>query len=181
MQAKDKLEKVILENRAAFDSAEPKQGLWNKIEQGLEEQKPANTPRVWYWKAAVVVLLAAVTFLMVDRYLPEPASAIESSNIQEFQEIESFYKDLINNKQERLSAEMNSVDASELLQVEMQQLDDIYSDLKLLFLEDQPSEQVMDRLIHLLRQKLRVMDKQLEVIEKDKLPDEMKQDLEKSL
>lgn len=181
MQAKDKLEKVILENRAAFDSAEPKKELWDSIKAGLDEQEPANTPRLWYWKAAVVVLLAAVTFLVLDKYLPEPDAQIESSNIQEFQEIESFYEDLISNKQERLSAEMASEEANALLQVEMQQLENIYDELKLLFLEEQTSEQVMDRLIHLLRQKLRVMDKQLEVIERDKLPEEMKQEVETSL
>ena len=83
---------------------------------------------------------------------------------------------MINNKRERLSEVKG--ESSFDLQVEMKELDEIYSDLRELFLESQPSEQVLERLVHLLRQKLHVIDSQLEIIEQEQLPEEMKKEME---
>lgn len=179
MQGKDQLEKFILENRESFDSAEPKGDVWNDIESKLE----FNTPQVhksyvgWYWKAAVFLLLGAVGYLLVDRYEVKPANEMEATTVEKFHELETFYTALIANKKERLESEESSEGASDYLQVEMQELDEIYADLKELFMESQPSEQVMERLVHLLRQKLKVMDSQLEIIEREKLPEAMKSEL----
>lgn len=182
MQGKDKLEKFILRNREAFDTAEPQEGNWAKIEAQLGFEKPAAKHYVgWYWKAAVFLLLGAVSFLLVDRYNVQPANDLETSNIEKFKELETFYTSLIDNKKEKLESEMSAEEASIYLQVEMQELDEIYSDLKELFLESQPSEQVMERLVHLLRQKLKVMDSRLEIMELDKLPEEMKEASDVSL
>ena len=179
MQGKDKLEKFIIENREAFDASEPKEDNWTRIESQLNfEAKPVSKPNVgWYWKAAVFLLLGAVGYLLVDRYEVQPTNDLEASNVEKFRELETFYTSLIANKKERLESELDSEVATVNLKVEMQELDDIYADLKELFLESQPSEQVMERLIHLLRQKLRVMDGQLEIIEREKLPESMQEEL----
>lgn len=182
MQGKDKLEKFILRNKEAFDTAEPKAENWAKIEAQLGFEQPTAKHHVgWFWKAAVFLLLGAVGFLLVDRYNVQPANDLEASNIEKFKELETFYTSLIDNKKEKLASEMSAEEASIHLQVEMQELDEIYSDLKELFLESQPSEQVMERLVHLLRQKLKVMDSRLEIIEREKLPEEMREASDVSL
>lgn len=179
MQGKELLENFIQENKEAFDVAEPNEKVWESIESKLDFEVPSAKKSVvgWYWKAAVFLLLGAVGFLLVDRYQIEPANDLEASTVEKFQELETFYTSLIANKKERLESEMSAEEASLYLQVEMEELDEIYTDLRELFLESQPSEQVMERLIHLLRQKLRVMDGQLDIIEREKLPDEMKEEL----
>lgn len=182
MQGKDKLEKFILKNKEAFDTAEPNTDNWDKIEArlGLNRTRTKNYV-AWYWKAAVFLLLGAVGFLLVDRYNVQPANDLEVSNIEKFKELETFYTSLINHKKEKLESELSAEEASIYLQVEMQELEEIYEDLKELFLESQPSEQVMERLVHLLRQKLKVMDSRLEIMERDKLPEEMQEASDVSL
>ncbi|HEY9117676.1 MAG TPA: hypothetical protein VIN11_07605, partial [Roseivirga sp.] len=92
------------------------------------------------------------------------------SNVEKLKELETFYTSLIENKEERLASEISSEDASVYLDVEIRELDEIYAELKELFIESQPSDQVLERLVHLLRQKLHVIDSQLELIEKTKTP-----------
>ncbi|WP_420386108.1 hypothetical protein [Roseivirga sp.] len=182
MQGKDQLEQFIGENREAFDTAEPGKKSWEVIEQQLHFNDAPKVNRVgWYWKAAVFLLLGAVGFLMVDRYQIQQTPELEATNVEKFKELETFYTSLIANKQERLESEMSPKEATMYLEVEMKELDEIYSDLKALFLESQPSEQVMERLVHLLRQKLKVMDSRLEKIEREKLPEEMKEVVDLSM
>lgn len=182
MQGKDQLEQFIGENREAFDTAEPGKKNWDAIEQQLHFNDAPTINRVaWYWKAAVFLLLGAVGFLMVDRYQIQQTPELEATNVEKFKELETFYTSLIANKQERLESEMSPKEATMYLEVEMKELDEIYSDLKALFLESQPSEQVMERLVHLLRQKLKVMDSRLEKIEREKLPEDMKEAVDLSI
>ena len=179
MRGKDQLEKFIHENKAALDQAEPRAELWNDIESKLNFEAPQVKISYisWYWKAAVFLLLGAVGYLLVDRYDVKPANDLEATNVEKFHELETFYTSLIANKQERLNSEMSPEEASMYLDVEMKELDEIYSELKEMFLQSQPSEQVMERLVHLLRQKLKVMDSQLQIIEREKLPKEMQEEL----
>ena len=170
MQGKDKLEGFITENRDVFDSEIPNKRNWTAIEKGLGFEGENGQPRTpWYWKAAVVVLLGAVSFLLIDKY-DFSYTNDQVSNVEKFKELESFYTSLIENKEERLASEMTSEEASIYLEVEIRELDEIYSELKELFIESQPSEQVLERLVHLLRQKLHVIDSQLDLIEKTKTP-----------
>lgn len=174
MQGKDKLEGFIAENREAFDSETPPKRNWSNIEDQLgisTENRAPKTP--WYWKAAVVLLLGAVSFLLIDKYDFMAANG-HVSNVEKFKEMETFYTSLIENKEQRLASEIASKETSILLEVEIKELDEIYSELKELFFESQPSEQVLERLVHLLRQKLHVIDSQLELIEKAKAPQENK-------
>ena len=181
MQGDDRLENFIRENRELFDAAEPNKRVWNAIDKELHLGDSRKVNVGWYWKAAVFLLLAAVTFLMVDRYEVKRPSELEATNVEKFKELETFYTSLIANKQERLESEMSPKDASMYLEVEMKELDGIYSDLREMFLDSQPSEQVMERLIHLLRQKLKVMDSRLEILENSKMPEQMKEDADISL
>lgn len=174
MQGKDKLEGFIAENREAFDSETPHKRNWSRIEEELSFSNENSTPKTpWYWKAAVVLLLGAVSFLLIDKYDFKVAND-QFSNVEKFKEIETFYTLLIENKEQRLASEIASKETFILLEVEIKELDEIYSELKELFFESQPSEQILERLVHLLRQKLHVIDSQLELIEKAKVPQENK-------
>ncbi len=181
MQGKDRLERFIAENSEAFDTEVPNKRNWNAIESELgfnDNRHRQNTS--WYWKAAVFLLLGAVGFLLVDKY-DFKVSNDQVSNLQKFEELETFYSSLIANKEERLASETPNREASVYLEVEIKELDEIYSDLKEMFLESQPSEQVMERLVHLLRQKLHVIDSQLERIEKQKIPEGVEDSAEISM
>ncbi|GHE68901.1 MULTISPECIES: hypothetical protein [Roseivirga] len=178
MQDNDKLEALIRNNRESFDSHEPRPENWQKIEAelGFDQRRDNKTQSLWLWKAAVILLLGVVAFLLADKYNQSEPLEEQLASVQHFEELETFYTSLINNKRERLSEVKG--ESSFDLQVEMKELDEIYSDLRELFLESQPSEQVLERLVHLLRQKLHVIDSQLEIIEQEQLPEEMKKEME---
>ncbi len=179
MQGKDNLEKFVAENREAFDDRMPGEELWSSIDKVLRTQVVAKT--AWYWKAAVVVLLGAVSFLLFDKYsvenqtLAELESA-EVSNIDKFEDLESFYTSIISQKQVKLNEELeNNDEVYNYVEADLEELNELYSDLKELFLESQPSDELLDRLLHLLRQKIHLINSQLDIIGTEKVPESMKE------
>jgi len=179
MQGKDNLEKFVAENREAFDDRMPGEELWSSIDKDLRTQVVAKT--AWYWKAAVVVLLGAVSFLLFDKYsvenqtLAELESA-EVSNIDKFEDLESFYTSIISQKQVKLNEELeNNDEVYNYVEADLEELNELYSDLKELFLESQPSDELLDRLLHLLRQKIHLINSQLDIIGTEKVPESMKE------
>ena len=100
MQDKDKLARFIQENRQEFDLKEPKRQVWKGIESKL---KPVQATTLWYWKAAVFLLIGAVGFLLTDKFLPESETiisieqqeALATSNLEKFEELEVFYSSII--------------------------------------------------------------------------------------
>lgn len=181
MQGKDSLEKFIHENRAAFDNKEPSTHVWNKIDASL---KPKQSNQLWYWKAAVILLIGAVTFLLIDRpansldnLTIDEHQALEASNLEKFEELEQFYTSIISNKSNKLLVELEDGDGFDYLGTDIKDLDVIYDDLKEVFLESQQSEEILDRLIHILRQKIHMLNSQLDILEQERLPEEMKSEL----
>lgn len=181
MQGKDNLEKFIHENRVAFDDKEPRAHVWNKIDSAIES-KPSN--QLWYWKAAVILLIGAVAFLIIDRPADgldnltiDEHQALEASNLEKFQELEMFYTSIISNKNDKLLVELEDGGNFDYLGTDIEDLDIIYDDLKEVFLESQQSDEVLDRLIHILRQKIHVLNSQLDILEQERLPEEMKSEL----
>ena len=80
----DKLEDFIKDNKAAFDTAEPDNRVWNKIDQALDHNKVKTiNSSVWYWRVAVAVLLIAVVYLAADKFSTGQPKVEELSTLQE--------------------------------------------------------------------------------------------------
>jgi HPt (histidine-containing phosphotransfer) domain-containing protein len=180
MQDKDQLEQFISNNKGQFDLAEPNDRVWGAIAEDLEPETKKETIQVlWYWKAAVVVLLAAVTFLMVDRFtnkkvVSDEPLAEEVSQVDTFKDMEVFYTSIIDKKRQRLNEELEGQEALNYLEADIAELDKLYQEMREFFLESQSSPEVMDRLMHLLRQRLHLINSQLDILEENKLPEEIK-------
>ncbi|OEK05175.1 hypothetical protein [Roseivirga misakiensis] len=181
MQGKDNLENFIRNNRAEFDDKSPSDNVWNAIERDLE---PKTTNQLWYWKAAVFLLVGAVTFLLIDRpnqdqvspNIDEQQALLETANLEKFEELETFYSSIISNKISKLEGVEEDAQF-DYLEAEIKNLDVLYSDLKNVFLESQQSEEVLDRLIHILRQKIHLINSELDILESDRLPEEMRKEV----
>lgn len=178
----DRLEDFVKANRDAFDEATPKPELWEKIEgalDGTEEKVIPIKSTLWMWKAAVVVLLGAVTFLAIDRFVPQE-QAIKSntvaSTLEEFTELEAFYTAVINEKSDKLSLELEGEEFFNYLESDIEEIDAIYKEIKHTYDNEQASQMVMDRLIHLLRQKLHLINSQLDILEEAKNPVRTRED-----
>ncbi len=186
MQDKDNLERFIENNRGAFDLKEPKSDVWTNIEAKL---RPERSTALWYWKAAVILLVGAVAFLLTDKYLPlsqsetsfDESEILASNNLEKFEDLEVFYTSIISKKKSKVSEELETGKVFNFLEADLQELDVIYNDLKEVFLESQQSEEVLDRLLHLLRQKIHLLNSQLDILERDKLPEDMKKELDISM
>ena len=177
MQGKDNLEKFVAENREAFDDKVLSKDVWSSIDQELKTSIAPKT--VWYWKAAVVVLLGAVSFLLVDKYSVEKQTladieSLEISNVDKFQDLESFYTSIISKKQVKLNQQLaDNQSVYNYVETDLEELNELYDDLKELFLESQPSDELLDRLLHLLRQKIHLINSQLDIIGTEKAPASM--------
>ena len=178
----DRLEEFVKANRDAFDEASPRPELWEKIEGALDGTEEKGVPMrstLWMWKAAVVVLLGAVTFLAIERFVPQD-QAIEPemvvSTMEEFSELEAFYTAVIDEKKDKLSLELEGEEFFNYLEGDIEEIDAIYQELKDTYTNEQASQIVMDRLIHLLRQKLHLINSQLDILEEAKNPVRTKED-----
>ena len=162
----DRLENFIRENGGQFDELEPRHSVWEKIDVELTDGKGngINSPSVWLWKVAVVILIGAVAFLLVDRYTftEQPVAAV--TTVEEFNELETFYTSLISKKELRVEDATSSDDFFTFLATDIEEIDAIYAELKKTFEEDLETPAALDALVHLLRQKLHLISSQLDVI-----------------
>ena len=173
MQDKDQLEEFIRDNRGSFDSKEVPSGVWNRITRDLDQPQVQKNPVLWYWKAAVVVLLAAVTFLVADNYWPSSAESVATTELSEFEELEMFYTSIINKKQVKLDRALEGEEAINFLSSDIEELELLYNDLRKVYLEEQSSPEVYDRLMHLLRRRIHMINAQLDIIAQEKFPEEL--------
>ncbi len=174
MQGKDNLEKFVAENREALDDRMPNRDVWSAIDQDLRTEIKFQT--AWYWKVAVVVLLGAVSFLLFDKYSVQTQTladieSLEVSNVDKFEDLESFYTSIISQKETKLNEELaQNREYYNYIETDLEELNELYTDLKELFLESQPSDELLDRLLHLLRQKIHLINSQLDIIGTEKVP-----------
>ncbi|WP_323757192.1 hypothetical protein [Roseivirga sp.] len=164
----DKLEDFIKDNKEQFDTETPRGEVWKKIQKGLDKNgKASGTSTHWFWKVAVAVLLIAVAYLGSEKYFNADASK-ESTAMQEFKELETFYTQMISDKKTKLSEEVETGEYFSFLEADIQSLDQNYEELKITFESGQETPQLKSALVHLLKQKLYLIEKQLEILEETK-------------
>ncbi|KOF01715.1 hypothetical protein OB69_15290 [Roseivirga seohaensis subsp. aquiponti] len=164
----DKLEDFIKENKEQFDTEVPRAEVWNKIQKGLDKSDNAsNSSTHWFWKVAVAVLLIAVAYLGSEKYFGADVNK-ESTAMEEFKELETFYTQMISDKKTKLSEEVEAGEYFSFLEADIQSLDQNYEELKTTFENGQETPQLKSALVHLLKQKLYLIEKQLEILEETK-------------
>ena len=164
----DDLEQYIRGHQGAFDTERPRKAVWKRIEGTLDKDKAssvrANKP-VWIWKAAVVLLLGVVTFLIADRYTYKPQEVEAVTTIEEFLDLEVFYSSLITKKRAKVRTALgDDAPLFNYLEAEVEELDAIYEELKSNFEEAQETPEVLNALIRLLRQRLHLISSQLDLL-----------------
>ena len=158
----DQLEKFIMENRSAFDEDTPSENAWNQIDSELKEK---GTKWVSLWKVAAVIFMVSTLYLIVDRN----TNAIEEGPVltEEFNQAENYYINLISEKRQ-IIAEQLTPEQNEQFLVEIDQLDELYLELKKTYQTNASNDRVMDAMINNLQLRLEILDKQLEILQKIK-------------
>jgi len=157
----DHLEQFIVKNRDKFDSKSPSEKVWSAIDDKLQKKQ---SPLSIGWKIAAMIFLASTILLIYDRVSLEN-DVPQFSN--EFKEAESFYTQLINQKrlevEKKLPPEQHALFLSEI-----DQLDTLYNELKNNYLINASNEMIIDAMINNLQIRLKILNKQIEILEKFK-------------
>ena len=155
----DRLEQFIVENREAFDDAEPSGKVWN----GVNKRLGQNRRNFWQvaWKVAAVLFMVSTIYLLADR---PPASPEEPQLSSEFRMAEDYYVELISVRRMEIEAQLSPEEQAEFL-LEIDQLDEMYAQLKDTYQENAINERVVDAMITNLQLRLSILERQLEILE----------------
>ncbi|UXP32460.1 hypothetical protein N6H18_00530 [Reichenbachiella agarivorans] len=168
---KDNLEDFIRAHRDKFDDLEPKKGLWDAINENLDENQETKKPfqYIWIWKAAAVVFVCISLGLLIERnWTPKSSETVvvEDNPKEDIQEIENYYAGLI---QERKAEILQVMSQSEVMDGELiadlDDLDRMYQELKIELSQNQNNEKVISAMIQNLQLRVEILNKQLKVLE----------------
>lgn len=169
----DRLEKYIGENRPSFDDKIPSSEVWHRINDQLDQEKaPVLSIGAYVWRAAAIILFAAVVWLLVDRNgdneLSTQTQALSDEDQIEFTEVEAFYFREIQEKQNIIMQFVaNNPEMNRDLMGDIDQLDSTYQELKAK-IQDGYSEKILDAMVLNLQMRIDILNLQLEVLEKIK-------------
>jgi hypothetical protein len=163
----NKLENFVRENRTEFDTAEPNELLWDKIEQTLPHKKLKPVIFIKY-AAAIAIFMAGIysgVFLnnkgliaMNEKVTPEQEELIES---------EYYYTSEINERLSELKPYFAKDPQLEYdLEADLNELDEYYKSLKTDLKDNVNNEEVVEAMIHSYRMKLDILESLLQQLKK---------------
>ncbi len=161
----DQLEQFIMKNRSSFDDAEPSEKVWKGIDKKV--RKSQNFLQV-AWKVAAVIFMVSTVYLLLEKNLRDSQFdqlvAESAQQSEELQQAEDYYTQLINVKKLEIQEQLTPDEQDEFLE-EIEQLDELYLELKKTYQTTTASERIVDAMINNLQLRLNILNKQLEILE----------------
>lgn len=171
---KDKLEDFIDKSRVDFDNIEPRSGLWDNIENQLENNLEVRRNSNYQWLisvAASVALILAVIWVFrdnpnVDEQIAVDVVGQEENAREELVEVERYYAGLIDQKKAdiRLIVNNSKTMDSQILQ-DLDDLDQLYFDLKKDLNKSGNNDRVINAMIQNLQLRVEILNRQLMILE----------------
>ena len=156
----DRLEEFIIQNKEAFNNEAPSDTVWSGIDKNLRRKKHYLQIA---WKVAAVLFLVSTIYRLVDKNLRQ--NNFEGPTFsQEFQQAEDYYTQLIAMKRVEIEEKLTPEQQEEFL-IEIDQLDEMYLELKKTYQTNAASERLLDAMINNLQLRLSILNKQLEILE----------------
>jgi predicted CopG family antitoxin len=164
----DRLEDFVKQNREQFDLHEPDPSIWLKIDTGskADSYKGSRTvakerrPMRWLRIAAAVAMIfagstAGIYFLTGDR-----AEAERSSELYvEIMETEAYYSRMVSDRYDQLQPFLvSNPSAEEMLTADMEELDEVYRELKEDLKDNASNPEVIEAMILNYRVKLEILE-----------------------
>ena len=166
----DKLKKYISENRKAFDSLEPSEALWRKIEDDIKIV--SFVPKRWLsWRAAASIIVLLSMGYMVGKYWRPVAENNEIIGLSpkygtEVIQYATFIKD---KKKELNKISGTSPELIKGFNHDLESLNSSYDDLKNELPNNPNQEEILNRMIDNLQWQMEMLDQQLDIMkEKNK-------------
>lgn len=179
----DRLEDFVKQHREQFDLQEPDPSIWLKIDTGSNTQggmdrktvKMERRPMRWLRIAAAVAMIfagsaAGIYFLSGDRVEAERSSEL----YMEIMETEQYYTRMVSERYDELQPFLVSNPAArEMLTADMEELDQVYSELKEDLKDNASNPEVIEAMILNYRVKLEILeDLLIQLKEKENQDDE---------
>ncbi|MGB3184000.1 MAG: hypothetical protein WBB45_21585 [Cyclobacteriaceae bacterium] len=182
---KDRLKEYIEEHRKEFDTESPSAGLWDKIASDLDDKKSKpqckrTFLRPWMGVAATI-LLVALAYWAGTLNSSEPAGNNQiatqdsrevrpytnSNATEEFVQAVNYYRDAIQDRKAVVKGTAESDSLQKYMLADLQELDVQFEELS----KEQhkvPSEKVTSAMILNLQMQLRILNRQLEFLNRKK-------------
>jgi hypothetical protein len=166
----DRLEKYILDHREQFNDQEPDPAIWERIDTHKAPVIRINWKDI-AWKAAAVAVIFVASYYFHDymasrdrssQNLMSKNAAEASPMVRELIEAEAYYSSLIDIKKDevfRLTA--SNPEVRREIDMEMVDLDRVFSELKEDLKDNADNEEVIEAMIQNYRLKLDVLEEML--------------------
>ena len=160
---KKSLEDIVEENRSLFDDFEPYEGHFERFRKKLNSkvQKDIKSIVPYLLKAAVVSLLVTLSSLWVfDNFIVPLGKNVKISRVSpEYKETEAYYMRQVELKENELYELdfSNNPEQLEMLQKELIEMDEVYSQLKKDLKKNSNDQRVINAMIDHYQTKLNVM------------------------
>ena len=166
----DKLEKYILDHREQFDDQEPDPALWEKVDTHKAPVIRINWKDI-SWKAAAVIAIFVSSYFFheymanrqqLSREFVSRNAEVNSPMVRELIEAEAYYTSQIDMRKEevfRLTA--SDPDVRHEIDLEMLDLDRVFTELKEDLKDNADNEEVIVAMIQNYRLKLDILEEML--------------------
>lgn len=155
----DQLEQFVMNNKDSFNDVEPSDNVWKGINKKVNRRTGFLQVA---WKVAAVLFMVSTIYLLVDRGSSERYIAPQLSD--EFKQAEDYYTQLINMRVQEIQEKLTLEQREEFL-LEIDQLDVLYEELKDTYENNAVSDRVVDAMINNLQLRLKILNRQLEILE----------------
>ena len=160
---KDSLKGFIREHREEFDEKQPSDRVWSKIQSRLSGKRITLWSNVQVWRAAAALFLALSVYLMVSRSYNQSMGADRAKLQVEFIDLENFYNGQIADKVEMISNIQEFNDTDSFAQ-DLEKLDAMYQVLREQ-MKSHPSEKIKDALILNMLVRIDLLNQQIKNLE----------------
>ncbi len=157
----DRLEDFVKQHREQFDQREPDPSIWLKINPANQTVAKERKPMQWLRVAAAVAMIfagstAGIYFLTGERV---EADRHSSELYQEILETEQYYSQMVSDRYEELKPFLvSNSSAKEMLSTDMEELDEVYMELKEDLKDNASNPEVIEAMILNYRVKLEILE-----------------------
>jgi len=157
----DRLEDFVRQNREQFDRREPDPSIWLKINPAKVPVAKERRSLRWLRVAAAVAMIfagstAGIYFLTGDRARAEESF---SEMYVEIRETEQYYSRMVSERYSELKPYLlNNPAAEEMLIMDMEELDQVYSELKEDLKDNASNSEVIEAMVLNYRVKLEILE-----------------------
>jgi predicted CopG family antitoxin len=171
----DRLEDFVKQHREEFDLHEPDPSIWLKVSPAAGTPGPKGRSLRWLRIAATVAIIfagsaAGIYFLTGERTESDPGQADLYS---ELMESEQYYGRMVADRYEELQPFLAADPAAkEMLSADMEELDDVYDELKEDLKDNASNPEVIEAMILNYRVKLEILEDLLNQLKEKEYQDD---------